>query len=80
MLVHALAPHTQYVLSFTDSSTTSLTTSQMKYRVEHGAPCCYHMSSLNENKAKQFCKKQPNDVIAYPLSTLLHFVALSSHV
>ena len=41
-------------------------TTQLKYEADYGGPTCFHMSSLNENKAKQICKKQPTDVIRYP--------------
>ena len=46
--------------------TSSLTSSQAKYLAENGPATCHHISSLNETKMKQFCRKQPSDIIAYP--------------
>ena len=58
------------LLIFTDKSELVVpVTPQLKVKAESDAPSCYHMSSLNENKAKQVCRRQPIGVIKYPLPT-----------
>ncbi|PVD29971.1 hypothetical protein C0Q70_09232 [Pomacea canaliculata] len=40
-----------------------------KARRHEGIPPCYLVSSLNENKAKQLCRRNPLGVVKYPLQT-----------
>ena len=34
---------------------------------------CYHMSSLNESKAKQLCRKHSTTLVAYPFDNFINF-------
>ena len=46
----------------------SIPTGIMRQRRPDSTPVCYLVSSLNESKAKQLCRRNPIGVIKYPSS------------
>jgi len=54
-------------LSLSDVLNILSPSTQSKGKLEEGdSPSSYHISSLNESKAKHICRKQPNSVTKYP--------------
>ena len=50
----------------------SIPTGIMRQRRPDSTPVCYLVSSLNESKAKQLCRRNPIGVIKYPSSKNYH--------
>ena len=57
-------PSTPTILS--EKSEISVSSSMIRQRRPDSVPPCYQVSSLNENKAKQLCRRSPIGVIKYP--------------